>query len=131
MGAARDVTRLAKTTVLDDLVAEVLGWDLDILVLGEGQGGGIGKKSMLARKSFLDTLGREDGGGLGVEEELVVVGGVRLLNLGEGAWAGGFCEEDGPDAGLVAAVEPVDSEEEEAEEEDIDNRNTIIMQYLQ
>ncbi|KAJ1089279.1 hypothetical protein NDU88_002430 [Pleurodeles waltl] len=39
--------------------------------------------------------------------------------------------EDGPDAGLVAAVEPVDSEEEEAEEEDIDNRNNIIMQYFQ
>ncbi|KAJ1091234.1 hypothetical protein NDU88_004361 [Pleurodeles waltl] len=39
--------------------------------------------------------------------------------------------EDGPDAGLVAAVEPVDSEEEEAEEEDVDNRNNIIMQYFQ
>ncbi|KAJ1088725.1 hypothetical protein NDU88_001880 [Pleurodeles waltl] len=35
-----------------------------------------------------------------------------------------FLQEDGPDRGLVAAVEPVDSEEEEAEEEDIDNRNT-------
>ncbi|KAJ1092224.1 hypothetical protein NDU88_005336 [Pleurodeles waltl] len=32
-----------------------------------------------------------------------------------------FLQEDGPDVGLVAAVEPVDSEEEEAEEEDIDN----------
>ncbi|KAJ1149474.1 hypothetical protein NDU88_002282 [Pleurodeles waltl] len=40
-------------------------------------------------------------------------------------------QEDGPDDGLVAAVEPVDSEEEEAEEEDIDNRNNIIMQYFQ
>ncbi|KAJ1110437.1 hypothetical protein NDU88_007788 [Pleurodeles waltl] len=30
-------------------------------------------------------------------------------------------QEDGPDVGLVAAVEPVDSEEEEAEEEDIVN----------
>ncbi|KAJ1211020.1 hypothetical protein NDU88_006382 [Pleurodeles waltl] len=50
---------------------------------------------MLARKSFLDTLGREDGGGLGVEVEVVVVGGVRLLNLGESAWAGGCCEVDG------------------------------------
>ncbi|KAJ1156914.1 hypothetical protein NDU88_009631 [Pleurodeles waltl] len=30
-------------------------------------------------------------------------------------------QEDGPDGGLVAAVEPVDSKEEEAEEEDIDN----------
>ncbi|KAJ1190505.1 hypothetical protein NDU88_007243 [Pleurodeles waltl] len=42
-----------------------------------------------------------------------------------------FLQEDGPDAGLVAAVEQVDSEEEEAEEEDIDNRNNIIMQYVQ
>ncbi|KAJ1104106.1 hypothetical protein NDU88_001521 [Pleurodeles waltl] len=31
-----------------------------------------------------------------------------------------FLQEDGPDVGLVTAVEPVDSEEEEAEE-DIDN----------
>ncbi|KAJ1100722.1 hypothetical protein NDU88_005803 [Pleurodeles waltl] len=42
-----------------------------------------------------------------------------------------FLQEDGPDDGIVAAVEPVDSEEEEAEEEDIDNRNNIIMQYFQ
>ncbi|KAJ1088776.1 hypothetical protein NDU88_001931 [Pleurodeles waltl] len=42
-----------------------------------------------------------------------------------------FLQEDGPDGGLVAAVEPVDSEEEEAEEEDIDSRNNIIMQYFQ
>ncbi|KAJ1185459.1 hypothetical protein NDU88_002251 [Pleurodeles waltl] len=42
-----------------------------------------------------------------------------------------FLQEDGPDAGLVAAVEPGDSEEEEAEEEDIANRNNIIMQYFQ
>ncbi|KAJ1134709.1 hypothetical protein NDU88_001156 [Pleurodeles waltl] len=34
-----------------------------------------------------------------------------------------FLQEDGPAGGLVAAVDPVDSEEEEAEEEDIDNRN--------
>ncbi|KAJ1134717.1 hypothetical protein NDU88_001164 [Pleurodeles waltl] len=95
MGAARDVTGLSETTVLDDLGAEVLGWDLNSLVLGEGREGGVGKRSMLARKSFLDTLGREDGGGLGVEEEVVVVGGVRLLNLGEDAWAGGCCEVDG------------------------------------
>ncbi|KAJ1152363.1 hypothetical protein NDU88_005138 [Pleurodeles waltl] len=40
-------------------------------------------------------------------------------------------QEDEPDVGLVPAVEPVDSEEEEAEEEDIDNRNNIIMQYFQ
>ncbi|KAJ1125485.1 hypothetical protein NDU88_003914 [Pleurodeles waltl] len=42
-----------------------------------------------------------------------------------------FLQEDGPDGGVVAAVEPVDSEEEEAEEEDIDNRNTVIHQYFQ
>ncbi|KAJ1098028.1 hypothetical protein NDU88_003144 [Pleurodeles waltl] len=38
MGAVRDVTGLAETTVLEDLVTEVLGWDLDILALGEGRG---------------------------------------------------------------------------------------------
>ncbi|KAJ1116460.1 hypothetical protein NDU88_004671 [Pleurodeles waltl] len=42
-----------------------------------------------------------------------------------------FLQEDGPDGGLVAVVDPLDSEEEEAEEEDIDNRNNIIMQYFQ
>ncbi|KAJ1215655.1 hypothetical protein NDU88_003263 [Pleurodeles waltl] len=41
-----------------------------------------------------------------------------------------FLQEDGPEGGVVAAVEPVDSEEEEAEEEDIDNRNTVIQQYF-
>ncbi|KAJ1178964.1 hypothetical protein NDU88_004203 [Pleurodeles waltl] len=40
-----------------------------------------------------------------------------------------FLQEDGPDGGVVAAVEPVDSEEEEAEEEDIDNRDSVIQQY--
>ncbi|KAJ1182105.1 hypothetical protein NDU88_007300 [Pleurodeles waltl] len=42
-----------------------------------------------------------------------------------------FLQEDGPDGGVVAAVEPVDSEDEEAEEDDIDNRNTVIQQYFQ
>ncbi|KAJ1208931.1 hypothetical protein NDU88_004310 [Pleurodeles waltl] len=42
-----------------------------------------------------------------------------------------FLQEDGPDGCLVAAVELVDSEDEEAEEEDIDNRNTVIHQYFQ
>ncbi|KAJ1137422.1 hypothetical protein NDU88_003825 [Pleurodeles waltl] len=42
-----------------------------------------------------------------------------------------FLQEDGPDYGVVAAVEPVDSDEEEAEEEDIDNRDSVIQQYLQ
>ncbi|KAJ1178084.1 hypothetical protein NDU88_003333 [Pleurodeles waltl] len=35
-----------------------------------------------------------------------------------------FLQEDEPGDGHVAAVEPVDSDEEEAE--DVDNRNTII-----
>ncbi|KAJ1116160.1 hypothetical protein NDU88_004379 [Pleurodeles waltl] len=42
-----------------------------------------------------------------------------------------FLRKDGPDGGLVAAVDPVDSEDKEAEEEDIDNRNTVILQYFQ
>ncbi|KAJ1217192.1 hypothetical protein NDU88_004787 [Pleurodeles waltl] len=41
-----------------------------------------------------------------------------------------FLLEDDPGDGLVAAVEPVDSEEEEAVEEDIDNRTNIIMHGL-
>ncbi|KAJ1206708.1 hypothetical protein NDU88_002109 [Pleurodeles waltl] len=94
VGALHDPA-VAGTTVPGDVVAEVLGWDLESLALGEGRGGGVGKRSMLARKRFLDTLGRVDGGGLGAEVEVVVVGGVCLLNLGEGAWAGGCCEVDG------------------------------------
>ncbi|KAJ1124745.1 hypothetical protein NDU88_003194 [Pleurodeles waltl] len=42
-----------------------------------------------------------------------------------------FLQEDGPDDGVVAAMEPVDSDEEEAEEEDIDNRDSVIQQYFQ
>ncbi|KAJ1139314.1 hypothetical protein NDU88_005689 [Pleurodeles waltl] len=42
-----------------------------------------------------------------------------------------FLQEDGPDDGVVATVEPVDSDEEEAEEEDIDNRDSVIQQYFQ
>ncbi|KAJ1183705.1 hypothetical protein NDU88_000519 [Pleurodeles waltl] len=57
--------------------------------------GRVGKRSMFARKSFLGTLGREEGEGLGVEEEGVVVGRVCLLSLGAGAWAGCCCEVDG------------------------------------
>ncbi|KAJ1158011.1 hypothetical protein NDU88_010707 [Pleurodeles waltl] len=41
-----------------------------------------------------------------------------------------FLQEDGPEGGLVAAVEPVNSEDEEAEQE-IDNRNKVIHQYFQ
>ncbi|KAJ1171345.1 hypothetical protein NDU88_003208 [Pleurodeles waltl] len=42
-----------------------------------------------------------------------------------------FLQEDGPHDGVVAAVEPVDSDEKEAEEEDIDNRESVIQQYFQ
>ncbi|KAJ1189065.1 hypothetical protein NDU88_005816 [Pleurodeles waltl] len=42
-----------------------------------------------------------------------------------------FLQEDGPDGGVVAAVEPVGSEDEEAEEEDMDNRDSLIQQYFQ
>ncbi|KAJ1123688.1 hypothetical protein NDU88_002156 [Pleurodeles waltl] len=45
-----------------------------------------------------------------------------------------FLQEDSPDDGVVAAVEPVepvDSDEEEAEEEDNDNRESVIQQYIQ
>ncbi|KAJ1215276.1 hypothetical protein NDU88_002885 [Pleurodeles waltl] len=42
-----------------------------------------------------------------------------------------FLLEDGPDGGVVAAVEPVDSEDEEAEELDIGNRDSVILQYFQ
>ncbi|KAJ1208870.1 hypothetical protein NDU88_004253 [Pleurodeles waltl] len=83
MGGALDETGVAGTTVPGDLVAEVLGRDLESLALGERRG------------------------------EVP------------------FLQEDGPDVGLRAAVEPADSEEEEAEEEDVDNRNNIIMQYFQ
>ncbi|KAJ1155187.1 hypothetical protein NDU88_007922, partial [Pleurodeles waltl] len=39
MGGALDDPAVAGTTVPGDLVAEVLGWDLESLALGEGQGG--------------------------------------------------------------------------------------------
>ncbi|KAJ1123951.1 hypothetical protein NDU88_002418 [Pleurodeles waltl] len=42
-----------------------------------------------------------------------------------------FLQEDGPAEGVVAAVEPVDREDEEAEEEDIGNRDSVILQYFQ
>ncbi|KAJ1170117.1 hypothetical protein NDU88_001998 [Pleurodeles waltl] len=42
-----------------------------------------------------------------------------------------FLQEDGPDGGVVAAVEPVESEEEEDDGEDTDNRDTVIQQYFQ
>ncbi|KAJ1139059.1 hypothetical protein NDU88_005436 [Pleurodeles waltl] len=40
-------------------------------------------------------------------------------------------QEDGPDGGVVAAVEPVGSDEEEAEEEDMQNRDSVIQQHFQ
>ncbi|KAJ1160942.1 hypothetical protein NDU88_001431 [Pleurodeles waltl] len=42
-----------------------------------------------------------------------------------------FLQEDGPEGGVVATVEPVDSEEVKAEEEEIDNRKPVIHQYFQ
>ncbi|KAJ1131365.1 hypothetical protein NDU88_009702 [Pleurodeles waltl] len=42
-----------------------------------------------------------------------------------------FLQEDEAGDGRVAAVEPVDSEEDEAEDEDVDNRTAIIQQYFQ
>ncbi|KAJ1198267.1 hypothetical protein NDU88_002109 [Pleurodeles waltl] len=42
-----------------------------------------------------------------------------------------FLQEDGPDGGIVAAVEPVESEEEEDDGDDTDNRDTVIQQYFQ
>ncbi|KAJ1163008.1 hypothetical protein NDU88_003471 [Pleurodeles waltl] len=84
------------TTGPGDVVAEVLGWDLESRALGDGRGGGgVGKRSRLDRKSFWETLGQVAGWGLGVEKEVVVVGGVRLVTLGEGACAGGCREVDG------------------------------------
>ncbi|KAJ1171738.1 hypothetical protein NDU88_003596 [Pleurodeles waltl] len=43
---------------------------------------------MVERKSILRTLGLEEGEGLRVEEEGVVIQGVSLVCLGTGAWAG-------------------------------------------
>ncbi|KAJ1204244.1 hypothetical protein NDU88_008025 [Pleurodeles waltl] len=40
-------------------------------------------------------------------------------------------QEDGPDGGVVAAVEPAESEEEEDEEDDTGNRDRVILQYFQ
>ncbi|KAJ1148629.1 hypothetical protein NDU88_001457 [Pleurodeles waltl] len=42
-----------------------------------------------------------------------------------------FLKEDDQDGGVVASVEPVESEEEEGEEDDVENRNTVIQQYFQ
>ncbi|KAJ1180048.1 hypothetical protein NDU88_005272 [Pleurodeles waltl] len=42
-----------------------------------------------------------------------------------------FLQEDDPDDGVVAAVEPVDSDEDEAEEDKNDNRESVIQQYFQ
>ncbi|KAJ1171089.1 hypothetical protein NDU88_002960 [Pleurodeles waltl] len=42
-----------------------------------------------------------------------------------------FLQEDGPDGGVEAAVEPAESEEEEDSEDDTDNRDRVIQQYFQ
>ncbi|KAJ1134284.1 hypothetical protein NDU88_000737 [Pleurodeles waltl] len=41
-----------------------------------------------------------------------------------------FLQEDGPDGGVVAAVEPVESEEEEDDGDETDNRDRVIAQYF-
>ncbi|KAJ1119625.1 hypothetical protein NDU88_007810 [Pleurodeles waltl] len=118
MCGALDDPAVAGTTVPGDLLAEVLGWDLESLALGEGQG---------------EVKGRGQGGSLYYSPKKVcqiIVACCMLHNLALRRPVP-FLQEDGPDGGLVAAVEPVDSEEEEAEEEDIDDRNNIIMQYFQ
>ncbi|KAJ1096766.1 hypothetical protein NDU88_001897 [Pleurodeles waltl] len=42
-----------------------------------------------------------------------------------------FLQKVEPGDCRVSAVEPVESDEEEAEEEDVDNRTTLIQQYFQ
>ncbi|KAJ1194330.1 hypothetical protein NDU88_003619 [Pleurodeles waltl] len=59
----------------------------------------------------------------------IIVACCMLHNLAL-RWQVPFLQEDGPAGGLVAAVEPVNIEEEEAGKEDIDNRNNVIMQYF-
>ncbi|KAJ1198155.1 hypothetical protein NDU88_001999 [Pleurodeles waltl] len=54
-----------------------------------------GNRLRVDMKCFWETLGRVAGGALGVEEEVVVVGGVTFVDLGAGAWAGGCREVDG------------------------------------
>ncbi|KAJ1105973.1 hypothetical protein NDU88_003376 [Pleurodeles waltl] len=63
-------------TVAVDWVAVVLAWVLTTLAQREGWEGVVGKRSTVERKSFLGTLGQDEGEGLGVGEEGVVVGGV-------------------------------------------------------
>ncbi|KAJ1204182.1 hypothetical protein NDU88_007963 [Pleurodeles waltl] len=180
MGAARDVTGLAETTLLDDLVAKVLGWDLDSLALGEGPGEGTsaGASDEMAHppvyRPLVDLSTIEDRHiiityrldratiqELCAQLETDLMSTIRhptgIPPLVQAMWIPilltkkvcqiivaccmlhnlalrrkvPFLQEDGPDGSLVAAVEPVDSEEEEAEEKDVDNRNNIIMQYFQ
>ncbi|KAJ1165405.1 hypothetical protein NDU88_005833 [Pleurodeles waltl] len=42
-----------------------------------------------------------------------------------------FLQEDKAGDGHVEVVEPMNSDEEEADEEDVENRTTIIQQYFQ
>ncbi|KAJ1155106.1 hypothetical protein NDU88_007842 [Pleurodeles waltl] len=94
VGALHDPA-VAGATVPGDVVAEVLGWDLESLALGEGQEGRCREEVNVSQERFFRHTGTGRWRGLGVEVEVVVVGGVRLLNLGEGAWAGGCCKVDG------------------------------------
>ncbi|KAJ1139834.1 hypothetical protein NDU88_006198 [Pleurodeles waltl] len=75
------------TTVPVDCLAEVLGFVLGTLPVCAGQGGSGREEVNLGKEKFLGTLGREEGGVMGVGDEGVVVGGVCLLDLDAGAWA--------------------------------------------
>ncbi|KAJ1192182.1 hypothetical protein NDU88_001494 [Pleurodeles waltl] len=55
----------------------------------------------------------------------------RCLHLTGGSLYYSLMKEDEPKDRRVAVVEHVDSDEEEAEEEDVDNRTTPIEQYFQ
>ncbi|KAJ1216152.1 hypothetical protein NDU88_003758 [Pleurodeles waltl] len=56
---------------------------------------------------------------------------VDLLTMEERHLPVPFLQEDDPDDGVVAAVEPVDSDEDEAAEENNDNRESVIQRYFQ
>ncbi|KAJ1200599.1 hypothetical protein NDU88_004422 [Pleurodeles waltl] len=157
---------VAGTTVPGDVVAEVLGWDLERRALGDRQGGGdsgypnlswlltpVRNLRTRAEDHYNEAHGRTrrviertfgllkarfrclqmTGGSLYYSPKKVcqiIVACCMLHNLALRRQVP-FLQEDGPEGGLVAAVEPVDSEEQEAEEEDIDNRNNVIQQYFQ
>ncbi|KAJ1209746.1 hypothetical protein NDU88_005119 [Pleurodeles waltl] len=101
-GAPFDPLGPADITASAELVAEVLAWDLDTLARGEGRRGRRREQVNVCQDTFLDTLGQEDGEGLGVEEEVdgCWVGVcLRLCTLG-----GGVTDTLGEDTGDVCMV---------------------------